>query len=80
MPEGASAYPPGGVSLWYTAPPEIDCKRWALRARGHGVLVADGSRYYFPGTWRNTNLRLGYSAMRTEQIEPGIRALAAALP
>ncbi|MGV9670460.1 MocR-like pyridoxine biosynthesis transcription factor PdxR [Gordonia sp. NPDC003504] len=80
LPDEGGSYPPGGVSLWYTAPAEIDCKRWALRAREHGVLVADGSRYYFPGTWRNHNLRLGYSSLRTEQIEPGIRALAAALP
>lgn len=80
LPSEGTAYPPGGVSLWYTAPDEIDCKRWALRAREYGVLVADGSRYYFPGTWRNSNLRLGYSSMRTEQIEPGVRALAAALP
>ena len=80
QPPDAAAHPPGGVSLWYTAPDEIDCKRWALRARERGVLVADGSRYYFPGTWRNSNLRLGYSSLRTEQIEPGVRELAAALP
>ncbi|MFT4042785.1 MAG: PLP-dependent aminotransferase family protein [Gordonia sp. (in: high G+C Gram-positive bacteria)] len=73
-------FPPGGVSLWYTAPPDVDCKKWALNARERGVLVSDGSRYYFPGTWRNTNLRIGYSAMKTDRIEPGIRELAAALP
>ena len=78
--EESSGFPPGGVSLWYTAPPEIDCKRWALRARERGVIVADGSRYYFPGTWRNSNLRIGYSSIKTELIEPGIRELAAALP
>ncbi|WP_421840243.1 PLP-dependent aminotransferase family protein [Mycobacterium sp.] len=76
---GADAFPPGGVSLWYTAPSEIDCKRWALRAREQGVLVADGSRYFFPGTWRNNHLRIGFGSISTELIEPGIRALAAAL-
>jgi GntR family transcriptional regulator/MocR family aminotransferase len=75
-----AAFPPGGVSLWYTAPPGIDCKKWAIRAREHGVLVADGSRYFFPGTWRNSHLRIGFSSMATAAIEPGIRAMAAALP
>jgi len=74
------AFPPGGVSLWYTAPDGIDCKRWALQARDRGVLVADGSRYFFPGTWRNTHLRIGFSSIETGLVEPGIRALAAALP
>lgn len=80
LPVADDAYPPGGVSLWYTAPDDIDCKRWALEALGHGVIVADGSRYFFPGTWRNNHLRIGFSSLATELIEPGIRALAQALP
>ncbi len=80
LAEDADAFPPGGVSLWYTAPDGIDCKRWAVQARAHGVLVADGSRYFFPGTWRNNHLRIGFSSIPTELVEPGIRALAAALP
>lgn len=80
LADEADSFPPGGVSLWYTAPDGIDCKRWALQAREHGVLVADGSRYFFPGTWRNNHLRIGFSSLRTDLVEPGIRALAAALP
>ena len=80
LPLGDDAFPPGGVSLWYTAPDGIDCMRWALRAREQGVLVADGSRYFFPGTWRNNHLRIGFSSLPTDLVEPGVRALAEALP
>ncbi|MEW5810518.1 MAG: PLP-dependent aminotransferase family protein [Actinomycetota bacterium] len=80
LPLAEDAFPPGGVSLWYAAPDGIDCKRWALLARERGVLVADGSRYFFPGTWRNNYLRIGFSSLPTDLIEPGVRALADALP
>jgi GntR family transcriptional regulator/MocR family aminotransferase len=80
LPMAEDAFPPGGVSLWYAAPDGIDCKRWALLAQERGVLVADGSRYFFPGTWRNNYLRIGFSSLPTDLIEPGVRALADALP
>jgi GntR family transcriptional regulator/MocR family aminotransferase len=73
-------FPPGGVSLWYHAPSWVDCADWAKQAQDKGVLVVDGSRYHFPGSGPSSYLRIGYGSIQPDRIEPGIRALASALP
>lgn len=78
MPLDAPAsFPPGGVSVWYTGPPDLDTRVLTERAARQGILVADGSRYFFPGTGERNCLRLGLASIAQQAIEPGIARLGA---
>jgi GntR family transcriptional regulator/MocR family aminotransferase len=71
----ASSFPPGGVSVWYTGPEDLDAAELTERAAKQGILVADGSRYFFPGTGSHNCLRLGFGSIAQQSIEPGIALL-----
>ena len=69
------SFPPGGVSVWYTGPEDLDAAELTERAALQGILVADGSRYFFPGTGSRNCLRLGFGSIDQNSIEPGIALL-----
>ncbi|MFD1811951.1 PLP-dependent aminotransferase family protein [Rhodococcus gannanensis] len=76
LPAGnQESFPPGGVCIWYRGPEWLDAAELADRALEHGILVADGSRYYLRGTEQKNCLRLGFGSIRQEAIEPGIARL-----
>ena len=71
----------GGASCWVQGPPGLDTERLAERARAEGVLIEPGEVFFEPavnGISRGC-FRLGYSAINSERIEPGIEALGRAL-
>ncbi len=76
MPEYVVAPSHGGSSLWVRAPDGIDTEHLARAAYARGVLIEPGARH-FEGPERPTCfMRLGFSSIRAEDIEPGIILLA----
>jgi GntR family transcriptional regulator/MocR family aminotransferase len=69
------AVPPGGTSIWVTAPPGYDCVQLAVRALAEGVVVERGDIYYSRPDEHRNHLRLGFAALPEERIEPGVAIL-----
>lgn len=70
--------PKGGFFLWAAFPPGIDTDALLARARAHGVVYVPGSAFFVEHRGAD-RARLSFSAPSPEQIEAGIRRLAAAL-
>lgn len=76
MGEGVSwTYPDGGLFLWLTLPEQVDTVALYDRALAAGVAYVAGSFFYTDGSHRNT-MRLNFSFVAEEKMEPGIRLLA----
>jgi len=76
MPEGVSwTYPEGGLFLWLTLPEEVDTVALYDKALSEGVAYVAGSFFHKDGSHRNT-MRLNFSFIAEEKMEPGIRLLA----
>ena len=71
----------GGASCWVQGPRGLDSERLAERARAEGVLIEPGEVFFEPAGDPAARgcFRLGYSAINSERIEPGVEALARAL-
>ncbi|WTW92295.1 PLP-dependent aminotransferase family protein [Streptomycetaceae bacterium NBC_01309] len=76
----------GGISLWLRAPAGLDTRLLAKRAAAAGVLIETGEASFLsdasgssglPGEGMYDSVRLGFTAIRTADIDPGIAALAA---
>ena len=67
--------PPGGVSIWLTGPPELDCVDLAERALKRGVVIERGDIYFHDPAANRHHVRLGFAALPLESIEPGIAIL-----
>jgi GntR family transcriptional regulator / MocR family aminotransferase len=67
--------PPGGTSIWVTAPPDFDCVRLAVTALSRGVVVERGDIYFSRPEEHRNHLRLGFAALPEERIEPGVAIL-----
>ena len=66
----------GGTSYWLEGPPALDARRLAALALEAGVVIEPGEIYFAdPGHGRH-HLRLGFSSIPEERIEPGIARLA----
>jgi GntR family transcriptional regulator / MocR family aminotransferase len=68
--------PPGGVSLWLTGPPDLDCRALRISAAERGLIIERGDIFFLGDTPPRNHLRLGFSAIALEKIEPGVRLLA----
>lgn len=66
----------GGTSYWVRGPEGLDADRLAVEARRHGLLIEAGSVCFAGPKPPRNFLRLGFSAIAAERIEPGIRLLA----
>jgi len=69
----------GGASLWVKAPGWLDGGALALRARQHGVLIEPGDVFFVQPPRPCPYFRLRLSSIELARIEPGIRALHAAV-
>jgi 2-aminoadipate transaminase len=79
MPEGTTwTHPDGGLFLWLTLPESIDTVALYDEALQAGVAYVAGSFFYPDGSHRNT-MRLNFSFIAEEKMEPGIKLLASVL-
>lgn len=75
MPEFDTPSTFGGSCFWIRSPEGLDCKQLQTLAAAEGILIECGNLHFFdrPG---NEYMRLGFSAIPEERIEPGIERLA----
>lgn len=79
MPAGVSwTHPEGGLFLFVTLPENIDTVALYDRALSSGVAYVAGSFFYVDGSHKNT-MRLNFSFLDKERMEPGIKLLASLL-
>lgn len=77
IPEARFTEPDGGYFLWVDLPSDVLVEKLAPAAAERGVAVVKGSDFVQEGG--EHALRLAYSAVNPEQIEEGVRRLAAAI-
>lgn len=65
----------GGTSFWLRGPQDLDTANLAKRAAEQGLLIEPGDIYYLQDATHNC-MRLGFSAIPTDAIAPGIGLLA----
>jgi 2-aminoadipate transaminase len=69
--------PDGGYFLWVELPDDIDVDKLAPAAAARAVAVVKGSDFLLEGG--HHALRLAFSAVLTEEVDEGVRRLAAAI-
>jgi DNA-binding transcriptional MocR family regulator len=69
--------PDGGYFLWVELAEDIDVDKLAPAATARGVAVVKGSDFLLEGG--HHSLRLAFSAVRADQVDEGVRRLAAAI-
>ncbi len=67
----------GGTSVWLEGPMGTDSGRLAETAAKQSVLIEPGARFFDAERAPRRFMRLGISSIALQQIEPGIRELAA---
>lgn len=77
MPQAQFVEPDGGYFLWVELPEDVQVDRLAPAAAERGVAVVKGSDFVLDGGQHA--LRLAYSAVTADQIDEGVRRLAAAM-
>lgn len=76
MPSGTTwTVPDGGFFIWVTLPEEIDTARMHAQVQELGVEYLPGPACFAENTGAN-QLRLSYSFVEDDLIEPGIRVIA----
>lgn len=79
MPAGVSwTHPEGGLFLFVTLPENFDTVALYDRALAAGVAYVAGSFFYVDGSHKNT-MRLNFSFLDKERMEPGIKLLSSLL-
>ena len=76
LPQSSEAPSFGGSSFWVNGPEWLDDKALQAAAREKSIFVEPGNVYYGGPEKPRNNFRLGFSAIPTERIEPGIKLLA----
>ncbi|MDE1155931.1 MAG: PLP-dependent aminotransferase family protein [Acidobacteriaceae bacterium] len=74
LPRWQFREPMGGSALWLRAPEHMNMLKVTQQARSHGILLESGTVFFAeepPGNY----LRLAYSTIPLESIEPGIERL-----
>jgi DNA-binding transcriptional MocR family regulator len=69
--------PDGGYFLWVDLPEDVDVDELAPAASARGVAVVKGSDFLLDGG--RHSLRLAFSAVTVDQVDEGVRRLAAAI-
>lgn len=69
----------GGTSFWASLPRGITSKALVRRAAEYGVLVESGDIHFKDGMPRRQYIRLAFSAIAIDRIEPGLQRLREAL-
>ncbi len=70
----------GGTSYWVKGPPNLDADLLAARLVERSVFIEPGRILFGAPNPPLTDVRLGFSSIETQRIEPGIRLIADALP
>lgn len=65
----------GGTSFWIEGPANLDADQVALEAAKQGILIEPGAVHFAESEPPRNYFRLGFSAIASEKIEPGMRAL-----
>lgn len=68
----------GSTSYWMQGPEALDARKLVGEAAKHSILIEPGD-IHFLATRPRHYFRLGFSAIATDRIEPGIRKLASVL-
>lgn len=76
LPELRASRVTGGASCWVEGPAWLDAARLSSDAQAIGVLIEPGSVFFADPADGQRFFRMGFSAIRAELIDPGIRALA----
>ncbi len=76
LPESTRIPSFGGTSYWVKGPEKLDTRELKSRARDQGILVESGDICFMQDDAPQNFLRLGYSSIAANQIEPGIQKLA----
>jgi 2-aminoadipate transaminase len=86
LPAVSMRIPEGGYYVWLSLPPGLDADMIESRAEAEGVAVLSGSRFFAGGAVGPSNqqpptsfLRLAYSFAGPDEIDEGVRRLAAAM-
>jgi GntR family transcriptional regulator / MocR family aminotransferase len=69
----------GGSALWVSAPKGVDTRELSQQLYAQGVVVEPGDVFFAGTRVPKNHLRIGYSSIALERIEPGVRAIARAL-
>lgn len=71
---------PGAASYWVEGPAGFDVRAAAETAAGQGVLVEPGDVFFDAAGRGRGCFRLGFSSIRTDRIEEGLRRLGRLVP
>jgi 2-aminoadipate transaminase len=77
IPDARFIEPDGGYFLWVELPGDVEVDKVVPAATARGVAVVKGSDFLLEGG--RHALRLAYSAVTAEQVDEGVRRLAAAV-
>jgi GntR family transcriptional regulator / MocR family aminotransferase len=76
LPELRLSHVTGGASCWIEGPHWLDATRLAADAQTLSVLIEPGAVFFDNPSHGQQCFRMGFSAIRAELIEPGVKALA----
>jgi GntR family transcriptional regulator/MocR family aminotransferase len=79
LPRMGFSMPQGGASLWVESLDGLDGGLLSEKARAFGVLIEPGNVFFADPPAHCPFFRMRLSSIRLEHIEPGIKALAAAV-
>lgn len=65
----------GGSALWVQAPRSTDTRELARRALTQGIVIEPGDVFFAGARAPRNFMRLGYSSIVADRIEPGVRVL-----
>ena len=69
----------GGSALWVQGPQGLDTAALAARLLARGVVIEPGAVFYAQAPEVCHSMRIGYSSIAADQIEPGVRLIASEL-
>ena len=69
----------GGMSVWVEGPPDLDAAHLAVRARSRGVVIERGDTCFLSHPRPANFFQVGFAAIDSDAIRPGIERLAALL-
>jgi len=79
LPDCLISRDPGNTNFWISCPKNIDAVALAERARLEGVVIEPGGIFSMNPEATKNCFRLGFSSIRTDRIESGVKRLGAVL-
>jgi len=66
----------GGSSFWVEGPKTLDARALAEEAKKHSIIIEPGDLHFYGSKPPRHFFRLGFSAIPTDRIRPGLKLLA----